>query len=335
MIVLVWAVILIAAGMLYEALGAYLDARRFPPPGRLLASGAALLYLNEQGSGEPIVVLESGIAASSVSWGLVQPRIAEFAHVCSYDRGGLGWSERCSTARTVEQMVSELSEILSRAHLPPPYVLVGHSFGGLLVRAYAYLKPDQVSGLVLVDPVSCEYWANCDSPERKRLQRGVHLSRRGAWLARFGIVRAALAALVSGGRRFPKLMARAAGGQGSQLMERLVGEVQKLPPELWPMIRAHWSRPRSFQAMATYLECLPISAEVVAKMSVPPNIPVTVVSASISTAGELAERDEWVRQSERGRHIHVENCGHWIQLERPDVVIAAVRELVEYVDQAS
>ncbi len=232
-------------------------------------------------------------------------------------------------------MVSELSEILSRAKLPPPYILVGHSFGGLLIRAYAHLKPDQVSGLVLVDPVSCEHWASCDSPERKRLQRGVHLSRRGAWLARFGIVRAALAVLVSGGRRFPKLMARTAGGQGSQLMERLVGEVQKLPPELWPMIRAHWSRPRSFQAMAAYLECLPNSAEAALQMPVAPNIPLTVLSASISTERELAERDAWVRQSERGRHIHVEDCGHWIQLERPDAVIEAVRDLFEYVSEAS
>ncbi len=329
MIVLIAVAAILAAGVLYELVGGALDTRRFPPPGRMIEAGSLRLHLNEQGEGAPLVLLEAGIAASSLSWTLVQPRIAEFTRVVSYDRAGLGWSDRCRIPRTVPQMVFELSAVLHKANLFPPYVLAGHSFGGLLIRAYAHLKPGEVSGLVFVDPVSFEFWANCDSRERRRLQHGVRLSRRGAFLAKLGIVRAALAALVSGARLFPKLIARASAGQGSKLLERLVGEVQKLPPAVWPMIRAHWSRPKCFEGMAAYLDCLPASAQAILQMPVPSGVPFIVLSASTATEAELAERDAWVQQSEKARHVRVDNCGHWLPLERPDAVVAAVRELVE------
>ncbi len=318
-----------AAGVLYQAMGAHRDRRQYPAPGRLVESGGVLLHLNQQGKGRPVVILESGIAASSLSWALVQPRIAAFTRVCSYDRAGLGWSGECSSARTVEQMVSELDALLSRAALPGPYMLVGHSFGGLLVGAYAHLKPQRVSGLLLVDPVSLEYWADCQSHERRRLDVGAKLSRRGALLARFGIVRFALAALASGRRRFPKLVAKAAAKQGAPVMENLAGELRRLPPEVWPFVVAHWSHPKCFRALASYLEALPGTARAALSMPVPREIPVTILSASSATAAELRERESWVRQSVRGRHIQIEDCGHWVQLEKPEVVVEAVRQLLE------
>ncbi len=319
---------LLAAGLLYQGLGAYRDAHRYIAPGRIVDIDCARLHLNEQGASRPAVVLESGIVASSISWALVQPKIAEFTRVCSYDRAGLGWSAACSTPRTVEQMVSELKTLLARAQIPSPYILIGHSFGGLLIRAYAHRSPEEVAGLVFVDPVSLEYWAGCSAAERRRLTRGVKLSRRGALLARLGIVRVALAALASGGRRFPKFVARASAGQGTRVMEGIAGEIQKLPRELWPMIRAHWSRPKCFSAMALYLESLPESARAALAMPIPGQIPFIILSASNATEDELKERDSWLNASGRGRHIRVENSGHWIQLERPAVVVEAVREMV-------
>jgi pimeloyl-ACP methyl ester carboxylesterase len=332
-IVLLAFAALIAAGVLYQAVGSYRDARRNRAPGRLVEAGGVCLHFDEQGTAGPAVVLESGIAATSLSWALVQPKLAAFSRVCSYDRAGLGWSAECSTPRTVEGMISELEAMLSRAALPAPYILVGHSFGGLLVRAYAYLKPGQVSGLVLVDPVSLEYWGDCHSDEQHRLDLGAKLSRRGALLARFGIVRFALAALASGGRRFPKLIARASARQGTKAMQSLLGEVQKLPRRVWPLVRAHWSRPKCFRALALYLECLPENARAALSMPIPRYIPVTVLSASSATEFELRERDSWVGQSARGRHIRVAECGHWVQLEKPDVVVKAVCEMIETVFQ--
>ncbi len=333
MIVLLALAALIVAGILYQGVASLEDDRRNRAPGRLIEAGGVRLHLYEQGSGRPAVVLESGIAASSLSWALVQPRIAAFSRVCSYDRAGLGWSAACSTPRTIEQMVSELDAVLSRAALPPPYILVGHSFGGLLVRAYAHLKPEEVSGLLLVDPVSSAYWADCPNDELHRLELGAKLARRGAWLARLGIVRFALWALAAGGRRFPKLVAHATAKQGAETLQSLLGEVQKLPPEVWPLVRAHWSRPKCFRALALYLECLPNNARAALSMPTSGEIPVTILSAATATELETRERDSWAGQSAWGRHIRVADCGHWVQLERPDVVVEAVRELIETVSR--
>ncbi|MBV9083095.1 MAG: alpha/beta hydrolase [Acidobacteriaceae bacterium] len=322
---------LLALGLAYQGIESYRDRRRFRPLGRVVAVGQSKLHLHEQGSGAPAVLLEAGLAATSLGWSLVQPEIATFTRVCSYDRAGLGWSEhaRPPAPRTVQQMVSELSEALAATRIGPPYILVGHSFGGLLIRAYASLSPEHVAGLVFVDPVSLESWAKCDAGSRRKLMYGIRLSRRGAILARFGLVRAALTLLARGGRRVPKLMGRAAAGEGAVVMQRLVGEVQKLPPEIWPMVRSHWSNPKSFRAMAEYLECLPASAEAAIAMPLPPGVPFVVLSAANATDREIAERDEWVRGNAIGRHVRVEGTGHWIQLERPDVVVDAVRELVD------
>jgi pimeloyl-ACP methyl ester carboxylesterase len=234
---------LIAAGLIYQALGAYSDARRFPAPGRLFDVGACRLHINEQGSGSPAVVLESGIAASSLSWALVQPAVAEFARVCSYDRAGLSWSDRCKTPRTLHKIILELESLLSQAGVSGPYVLVGHSFGGIVIRAFAHLHPDQIAGLIFVDPVPVEYWANCRADDLRRLRIAARLSRRGALLARLGVVRAALVVLASGRKRLPQFIAQLSAGQGREVIARLVGEVQKLPQELWPLIRSHWSCP--------------------------------------------------------------------------------------------
>ncbi len=261
----------------------------------------------------------------------MQPEIANFTRVCSYDRAGLGWSEKCRAPRTVNQMVSRVEHpAFEAAVLLLHYILAGHSFGGLLIRAYAHLRPSEVAGLVFVDPVSLEYWTNCSREELRRLRLGTRLSRRGALLARLGIVRAALAALVSGGRFFPKLVARATAGQGTSVMEGLIGEVQKLPPEVWPMVRSHWSSPKCFQAMASYLEVLPESAQRCAS-----SCRFRRIFRSSFSLPQLQLRLSWKNASRgfggarSGRHIRVDQSGHWLQLERPDLVVAAVRELVD------
>jgi pimeloyl-ACP methyl ester carboxylesterase len=300
-----------------------------PAPGRLIDVSGCRLHLYQQGSRLPAVVLEAGIAGSLLGWSLVQPRIAEFARVCSYDRAGLGWSEESSAPRTVAQMVSELATLLERANVPPPFVLVGHSFGGLLIRAYAHLRPQEVAGLVFLDPVSLQTWARCAPDNQQRLDLGVRLSRRGARLAQLGVVKLALWTLASGNRRFPKLIARASAGRGANAIERLTGEVGRLPPEVWPMIRAHWSHPKSFNAMAAYLECLPAAAASALSMPLPSNVPAVVLSAATASHAELLERDRWVAATSSGQHIRIPNSAHWIQLEQPGMVVAAVRDVWE------
>ncbi len=195
-------VALLAAGITYQHFGERRDRERFPPPGRLIPVDGCLLHFSEQGSGTPAVILEAGIAASSLSWTPVQPLIASFTRVLSYDRPGLGWSGSCSEPKSLQQFTRQLSTLLGQAQVAPPYVLVGHSFGGLLARAYACENPSRVAGLVFVDPVSLRAWSSCGEEDARRLNFGVRLSKRGAWLARLGVVRLALAADFDSGTAF-------------------------------------------------------------------------------------------------------------------------------------
>ncbi len=108
---------LLTAGVVYQQIGARRERRRFAPPGRLIDVGGHRLHVTCSGIGSPVVLLESGIAASSLSWAVVQPQIAAFTRVCSYDRAGLAWSEPASCPRTFERMVDEL-ETGTREHRP-------------------------------------------------------------------------------------------------------------------------------------------------------------------------------------------------------------------------
>lgn len=127
------------------------DARSFPHPGRLASAGELRLNLHCTGAGVPTVVLEAGLLDSLDVWGRVQPAVARFARVCSYDRAGYGNSDPGPMPRTSVRIANELRAALHSAGERPPYVLVGASFGGFLVRVFNGRYPDEVAGLVLVD----------------------------------------------------------------------------------------------------------------------------------------------------------------------------------------
>ena len=160
------------------------------------------------------------------------------------------------------------------------------------------------------------------------LGRGIALSRRGALLARIGFVRFSLSMLTRGARALPKLISQLSSGKGHSVSERLVGEVRKLPPELWPAVQSHWCRPESFESMARHLEALPATAARVDKTKPIGAIPVTVISGAHLTTEQLAEHSAIAASSQRGRHITAEGSGHWVHLDRPEVVIEAIREIV-------
>jgi pimeloyl-ACP methyl ester carboxylesterase len=134
----------------------------FPPSGQLVDVGGWRLHLNCTGTAtasQPTVILEAGIGDFSVEWSLVQPEVAKFARVCSYDRADEGWSDFGPHPRTLHQIVYELHTMLDRGSVPPPYVLVGHSFGGVVVRLFRLTYPSEVVGMVLVE-------AGADNPLR-------------------------------------------------------------------------------------------------------------------------------------------------------------------------
>jgi pimeloyl-ACP methyl ester carboxylesterase len=144
---------LLLAGVVYQFVATKIDEYRYPVPGEMVdVSGYSLhLYCTGERGGAPTVVMDSGLGGSVLDWQLVQPEVARFARVCTYDRGGAGWSEPGAQPRTSQQFVEELHTLLGNAGVQEPYVLVGHSLGGTNMQLYASQYPDEVAGMVLVD----------------------------------------------------------------------------------------------------------------------------------------------------------------------------------------
>jgi pimeloyl-ACP methyl ester carboxylesterase len=135
----------------YETVRESLDARAYPMPGQLVDVGGYGLHLHCTGSGTPTVILEPGHGGSSSDFGLIAPVVAQHSTVCVYDRPGRGWSDPTDVPQDGDRIAADLHTLLVRAHVPGPYVLAGHSFGGLYVLRFAAMFPDQVAGLVLLD----------------------------------------------------------------------------------------------------------------------------------------------------------------------------------------
>lgn len=148
----VFGILLLASvGGGYETVAEAADAQAYPMPGELIDVGVHSLHLSCSGSGSPTVVLEVGGGDMSSALGWIAPAIARDTRVCVYDRAGRGWSELADAPQDATQIATDLHTLLDRGHVPGPYVLAGHSFGGLYVLTFADLFPDEVAGMVLVD----------------------------------------------------------------------------------------------------------------------------------------------------------------------------------------
>src|SRR5688572_12596787 len=327
MTVLRVVVTLLAVGTLYQAIASRRHRRRYTPPGQLIDVGGHRLHVICRGSGSPVVLLESGIAASSLSWAVVQPEIAKFTRVCAYDRAGLAWSDVASYRRSFERIVDELSTVLARVAPGERYVLVGHSFGSFVVRAYAARHPGSVVGLVLVDPPI--EWLTV-TPDRVRMLRaGRHLSRIGALLAHLGVVRACLALLTGGAPGAPRRFVKVFGPTTARTLERLIGEVRKLPPDVHPVLQALWCQPKCFHAMADHLQVLERDSMSMASSIPPPELSVVVISSGDHPPAQIAAHRALAERSTHGRHVIAARSTHWVQFDEPELVVAAVRDLVE------
>jgi len=148
----------------YQTLGEAADAKAYPMPGQLIDVGGHRLHLSCTGAGTPTVVLEPGAGGTSSILGWIAPAVARDTRVCVYDRAGRGWSEPADTAQDGAQIATDLHTLLQRGHVPGPYVLAGHSFGGLYVLTFAARYPDEVAGMALVDSTAPASAANPGTP---------------------------------------------------------------------------------------------------------------------------------------------------------------------------
>ena len=177
-------------GAATQAIATHRDQRAFPAPGRLVDVGGHRLHLQVAGEdrGRPTVVLEGGMGSFSSNWYWVQTELAGTTRVIAYDRAGLGWSDRGPRPRDAWRIADELHTALQQADIDGPFVLVGHSFGGLPVRAFADRYRDEVSGIVLADASHPDQWVRWPTPQADRIL--VTSQRVTAGLAWLGLLRA-------------------------------------------------------------------------------------------------------------------------------------------------
>jgi len=305
-------ILLAIAGALYEGLAHRADARRFPEPGRPVDVGGFRLKLNCTGAGSPTVVLESGLGDVSIEWEPVQSGIARFTRVCSYDRAGYGGSDAGPKPRTSQQIAQELHSLLKNAGEKPPFILVGHSFGGYNVRVFNGHFPDEVAGMVLVDSVQEDQYKLLP-PVWNRVGSDLRAHYRSQ--ARWAPV------LVSLGIERVRLQAR---GQAENSYLYL--------------------QSKYLAARSDELEHIQISAEQARAAGSLGDKPLVVLTAGTKPAAGtlgLSEQDwdeyqrVWAddlqlrlaRLSSRGKRELVEDSGHDIPSERSDAVVNAVREV--------
>jgi pimeloyl-ACP methyl ester carboxylesterase len=155
---LIVLLLLVAAGLVYESVSSARAWRAHPPPGELIDVGDYRLHVHVMGEnrGRPAVILDHGGTSMSLQWGWVQPELAQHTQVVAYDRPGMGWSDPAPRQLEAQEAVGHLHSALQQAGITGPYVLVGHSMGALMARTFALRYPDEVAGLVLVDPRTVE-----------------------------------------------------------------------------------------------------------------------------------------------------------------------------------
>jgi pimeloyl-ACP methyl ester carboxylesterase len=289
-------------GAIYERMAEAADVKAYPPPGQMVDVGGYRLHINCTGTGSPTVIIEAGLGDWSTSWaGAVQPEVAKTTRVCTYDRAGLGWSDASSLPSDAAQFAKELHTLLQNANVPGPYVMVGHSLGGFIVRIFAHDYASEVAGVVFVDSMNPK-------------QVTESLSKN---LALFSSIEAGLAR-VGVGRLLVKLPAIASGTPPN-------GEAY------YPL----FVRPRSFQTTANEYQELPASATEAAAVTSFGDLPLIVLTARLNDNPGWPEwQNELLQLSSNSEHLFAENSGHVIQFDQPDAAVSAVMEMVEMVRQS-
>jgi pimeloyl-ACP methyl ester carboxylesterase len=302
-----------------------------PPPGHLVHIGTHRLHLHCVGEGVPTVVFDAALGASSLSWSLVHPAIARVTCACTYDRAGFGWSEGGPLPRTAGRIADELHRLLRAGAIAGPYVLVGHSYGGLVMRLFASRHPNEVAGLVLIEPAIPEEWAAPSPEQQAMIARGIRLCRYGAGAARSGVA-GVVSLLVSAGAlpAARALVALISRGTLRRNDEGILAPIWKLPPEARGVLGNMWTRPQFFEALGSQIEHVCESATEMLREARQDlgDVPVIVITSEGAHDRRIAADLALARQSRHGRHLIAAGSGHWVPLDAPQVVIDAIVEIV-------
>jgi pimeloyl-ACP methyl ester carboxylesterase len=301
------------------------------PPGRLIDVGGFRLHAHAVGEG-PVIVFEAALGGSSISWSLVAPEVATFARAFAYDRAGFGWSDAGPLPRTAGRVADELRVLLDRAGEKPPYVLVGHSFGGFVMRIFARRHAADTAGLVFADTAHPEDWLVPSPREQERIDRGTRLCRHGVVASRYGLARI-VAAMVGSGALAP---ARAVVGWFTRgdfgaADEDILAPMWKLPPEVRRPLRYFWTQAKFYEALGSQIEAITLSAReaVEAAQGGYGDVPLVTISATDPGDHRMRQQTALVAQSTRGQHWIAQTSSHWVPLDEPAIVIRAIRDVIE------
>ena len=299
------------AGAIYERIAEARFARRHPPSGRLVDVGGRRLHLLCKGDAPgPTVVVEQGAGSPSVVWEPIQARLAAFSRVCLYDRAGYAWSDPAPAGRSLTDRADDLHKLLTAAGVPGPYVLVAHSYGGAIGRAFAAKYRSDVAGLVLVDtPEEAVIFRPAFADYRRQFLRMVGV---GKGAARLGLVR-----LIMG------VLSRPERGMTPEMNDRMVGLISNptfgdpLGDELASLVNGR------------------AELEATGRRGGLGDVPLVVITheqpfpgfAGLLEPGWREGQERLAELSSRGRVIVAHKSSHMIQAEEPELVLDAVRSV--------
>ena len=283
---LLWLVVALlvlgVVGAIYQAIATERAELAHPPPGEMVGVGGHQLHIDCVGQGTPTVVLDAALGAMSASWIWVQQEVSGTTRVCAYDCAGMGWSERGSEPRGAKQISSELHTLLESAAIEQgPYVLVGHSFGGLYMQTYAARYPDEVAGVVLVDSSHPEQFDRL--PEgQENYEQAQRLYAVASLLARLGVVR----------------------------LFDLIPAPPELPQRQRAQIAALNPSTRQVSTTAQEFRATPQTTAQTRSLRSLGDKPLAVVSAGTQSSGWLELQDKLATLSSNSKHRVVEGATH-------------------------
>jgi pimeloyl-ACP methyl ester carboxylesterase len=307
------ALILPLIGLIYQAIATRLDERKYPPPGRLVDVGGYRLHIQGSESTShkdgPTVILDAGLGDCSLTWSLVQPEIAKFTSVYSYDRAGLGWSDPAPTPRTSKQMVRELHALLTNAEIKKPYVLVGHSAGGINALLFASQYPEDVAGIVLVD----------SAHEDQDFVLSPILQNAGPLTAPFGLPRLFSPIFLSANPVFAK------DSRYPPVYKAMIARTN----HVFAFRREFLSFKQSLSEAGTEKKSLGDIPLIVLTADHPEQTAGLSQAQAESFLKHKNLQKELAQRSMSGKQIIVGNSSHFIQYDYPEVVTEAVCEVIE------
>lgn len=285
-------------GFIYEPIAEAADVKAYPPPGELVDVGGHRLHIHCIGTGGPTVVIEAGLGDWSTGWDVVQQGVAKATRICTYDRAGWGWSEAGPLPRDAAQFAKELHTLLQNANIPGPYIMVGHSLGGLAVRVFAHEYSSEVAGVVLIDSMSPRQFTQSQGAGTQSQPFSLP-----AMLARFGIVR---------------------------LLARPLGIMPSVPSEE----NAYFSRlvsPQSAQTLTNESQGMPAASAEASAVETFGDLPLIVLTAKLNPIEGWQEWQTELLQLSSNSHQLFAESDHNIHFEEPESAIAAILQMVEQV----